>query len=69
MDYFLRDLNVKREPRRVDRAEGIRRELNAAQQLFNRHPCRSYYRAVDRYTRMLARYNRLGYIRNWEKKS
>ena len=44
-------------------------ELNARVMLFNRYPCKSYYRAVDRQRRKIARLERLGYVQNWEKKS
>ncbi len=72
MDYMLRALYIPRPPVPMTHSRRLallERELQAAQELFNRHPCRSYYEAVNRYTRMLARYNRLGYVRDWERKS
>lgn len=44
-------------------------ELNARVEMFTRHPCKSYYQAVDRQRRKVERLMRLGYISNLEKKS
>lgn len=69
MDYLLNGLQVQRQTRMnyAARLARMKRELAAAQELFDSHRCPSYYKAVNRLTRAIARFQAYGYVSNLER--